>query len=139
VGSHPIHGTNDRVFTEKVSYHVSDPEPGDVVVFDDPNGGEIPLVKRVIATAGQTVDILDEHMLIDGVELPEPYLNGVKTIKGTVDLPLTVPADEIWVMGDNRPNSFDSRFFGTVPVSAIQGRALAIYWPLDHIRSMSVE
>jgi len=129
--------TNDRVFTEKVSYYFSDPTPGDIVVFDDPRGGDIPLIKRVIATEGQTVDIRDGRVEIDGNPLPETYLHGLQTIIGSVTLPLTVPQGEIWVMGDNRPNSFDSRFFGTLPVSTVHGRAMAIYWPPEHIRSVS--
>lgn len=124
---------NDRFLAEKLSYRFGDPERGDVVVFDDPTGVHPQLVKRVIALPGEEIDIHDGNVYIDGELLPEPYLVNVLTDPGTEPLPFTVPAGEVWVMGDNRPNSGDSRFIGAQPISAIQGRAFGIYWPVAHI------
>lgn len=128
--------TGDMVFSEKVTYYFREPEYGDVVTFHDP---EIPgriLIKRCIATEGQTVEINDEDGLVyvDGVALDEPYTDGKPsyTIPGGVSFPYTVPEGEIWVMGDNRTNSQDSRKFGAVPVSSVTGLAVLVYWPLDN-------
>ena len=82
---------------------------------------------------GQTVDIADGVVLVDGEVLSEPYLNNVVTEPGTQPMPTTVAAGQIWLMGDNRPNSGDSRFLGAQPVDAINARAFATYWPLDRI------
>ncbi len=78
---------------------------------------------RVIATEGQTVDIPDDAVWVDGVALEEPYVYGKPTTPGTVFTPITIPAGQVWLMGDNRTNSGDSRFFGPQPVSRVRGRA----------------
>jgi signal peptidase I len=122
---------NDRVLAEKISYRfIREPEQGDVVVFDDPTKAHPQLIKRVIAVAGQTVDIKDGAVYVDGQKLDEPYLDGVQTDPGSVPLPVKVPAGYLWVMGDNRPNSGDSRYIGAQPVSAVRGRAVWTYWPV---------
>ena len=128
--------TGDMVFAEKVSYYLRDPEPGDIVTFQDP---EIPgriLIKRCIAVAGQTVEINDEDGLVyvDGRPLSEPYTCGLPSyqLQSDVSYPYTVPEDSIWVMGDNRTNSQDSRYFGSVPMSSVTGRGAFIYWPFGH-------
>lgn len=123
----------DRVLAEKISLRFSDPKVGDVVVFDDPTGRHEQLIKRVIAVEGQEVDIREGYVYIDGERLEEPYLKGVQTDTGTKPMPITIPDDYVWLMGDNRPNSGDSRFLGAQPVSGIKGRAIATYWPLDRI------
>lgn len=129
----------DNVWSEKVSYYFRDVEPGDIVTFADP---EIPgrtLIKRVIAVGGQTVDLIDGVVYVDGVALDEPYTEGqptapLKTATGVdITYPYTVPQGDIWVMGDNRTNSADSRYFGSIDESSVTGRAVVIYWPLDHI------
>ena len=126
--------TGDRVLAEKIMYRFGEPEPGDIVVFDDPMDRHPQLIKRVIAVAGQTLDIKDGHVYVDGEQLDEPYLNGVPTNNpGSEPLPITIPDGQVWLMGDNRPNSGDSRFIGPQPISAIHGRAFAVYWPLNRI------
>ena len=110
-------------------------QPGDIVTFQDP---EIPgriLIKRCIAVGGQTVDINDEDGLVyvDGVALAEPYTDGrpTYTLPSAVTYPYTVPDGMMWMMGDNRTNSQDSRFFGAIPVSSVTGRGALVYWPLN--------
>ena len=122
------------LFSEKVSYDFRDPEPGDIVTFQDP---EIPgrvLIKRCIAVGGQTVDINDEDGLVyvDGVALREPYTDGLPTytLASDVTYPYTVPEGMMWMMGDNRTNSQDSRYFGAVPVASAEARSVAVLWPL---------
>lgn len=133
----------DRVFSEKISYYSRTPEAGEVVTFDDPVKRDQTLIKRVIATGGQTVDLIDGVVYVNGVALDEPYTQGKeswpleKTAPGVeVDFPYTVPNGYLWVMGDNRTNSADSRYFGAIPVTSVSGHANIIYWPLDHIGTL---
>ena len=129
----------DNVWSEKVSYYFRDIEPGDVVTFADPEIAGRTLIKRVIATGGQTIDLVDGTVYVDGVALDEPYTQGkptspLKTASGVdISYPYTVPEGDIWVMGDNRTNSADSRYFGSIDAASVTGRAVVIYWPLDHI------
>lgn len=127
---------NDRILAEKLSLRWREPVVGDVVVFDDPMGRYPQLIKRVIAVGGQTVDIRDGRVYVDGEPLDEPYLQDVETTPGTEPLPVTVPEGYVWLMGDNRPNSGDSRFVGPQPLTAVEGRAFAIYWPLNRVGAL---
>ena len=130
--------TGDMVFAEKVSYYFRDPQPGDIITFEDPNIEGRILIKRCIAIEGQVVNINDQDGLVyvDGVPLDESYTNGKPsyTLDGGVDFPYTVGEDEVWVMGDNRTNSSDSRRFGSIPVDSITGHGVVVYWPFDSIR-----
>jgi signal peptidase I len=125
---------HDRIIAEKISHHFRAPQPGDVVVFGNPLGGKIPFVKRVIATEGQTVDVHDGAVWVDGNRLDEPFTHGLPDLPGTVTLPVRVPPNHIWVMGDNRTNSKDSRYFGAIPVDSIIARGIAVYWPLSEVK-----
>lgn len=127
---------NERVLANKFIYRFKDPEPGDIVVLDDPTGGTIPLIKRVIAVEGQEVDINDGRVFIDGIALEEPYISGAVTEMGEVALPLVMPADTVWVMGDNRTDSTDARWFGPQPVASVHGQAFLRIWPLSRIEKL---
>lgn len=135
--------TGDMVFSEKVTYYFEDPKAGDIVTFADPSLPSRTLIKRVIATGGQTVDLQDGYVYIDGKKQIEPYTEGkpsypLQSAYGvSISYPYTVPEDEIWVMGDNRTNSQDSRYFGAVPVSSVSGKAAFIYWPLSNIKAFN--
>lgn len=127
----------DRVLADKTVYRfVREPEQGDIVVFDDPNGVHPQLIKRVIAVAGQTVDVADGQVVVDGEPLDEPYVHGKVTEPGSIELPTTVPDGSVWLMGDNRPESGDSRFFGPRPISTVRGRAFWTYWPLNRFGAL---
>lgn len=130
----------DLIFGEKVSLYFSDPEPGDVVIFDSPLDEDETLVKRVIAVGGQTIDLVDGVVYVDGEALDEPYVEGKPTeslsdLAGSagISYPYTVPEGSLWVMGDNRTNSKDSRYFGPVSVDSVTSRAILIYWPLEDV------
>lgn len=131
--------TGDRLFAEKITYHFSQPKAGDIVVFSDPQLPSRVLVKRVIATEGQTVNLVNGFVYVDGVKQNEPYTQGSsyplsKTASNvSISYPYTVPAGEVWVMGDNRENSSDSRYFGPIDANSIFGKALVTYWPLNRI------
>jgi signal peptidase I len=126
----------ERVLANKFIYRFSTPQPGDVVVFDDPTGTVPTLIKRVIAVGGQTIDILDGAVYVDGKKLDEPYTYGKQTEPGDVLLPLKIPEGEVWLMGDNRTNSHDARWFGAQPASIIKGKAFLRYWPLNRIAGL---
>ncbi len=130
----------DRVFAEKITVAFSSmPEPGDIVTFINPADSSETLIKRVIAIEGQTIDLRDGVVYVDGVALDEPYTEGKPTYamkcNGTTQLtdiiyPYTVPEGCFFAMGDNRTNSSDSRVFGAVSVENITGRAVFRYWPI---------
>lgn len=130
--------TGDRVFAEKVSYYFRDVQPGDIVTFESPEVAGQVLIKRCIAVGGQTVDLVDGVVYVDGEPLDEPYTNGLpsyplRTASGEdISYPYTVPEGYLWVMGDNRTNSSDSRYFGAVPEDSVTGRGCLVFWPLDH-------
>ena len=136
--------TGDMVFSEKVSYYFRAPERGDIVTFDDPEVEGRTLIKRVIAVGGQTVDLKDGSVYVDGERLDESYTQGkpsypLSHIAADADVafPYTVPQGNLWVMGDNRTASQDSRYFGSIPASSVTGRAALIYWPIADIKTLS--
>lgn len=126
----------DRVIANKFVYRFEEPEPGDIVVLDDPTGSVPTLIKRVIAVGGQTVDLVDGQVTIDGAPVDEPYTHGLPSEPQTVSLPYTVPEGSVWLMGDYRTNSQDSRYFGAVPLDKIRGEAIFRFWPIDRIGAL---
>ena len=120
----------DGVAVENVSYRFGTPLPGDVIAFQDPEIPDRTLFKRVIATEGQVVDLVDGQGYVDGAPRDEPYTAGKPTYPLTpaygtsITYPYEVPAGQLWVMGDNRTNSQDSRYFGAIPASSVIGKAL---------------
>jgi signal peptidase I len=123
--------TDQRLVVEKVSYRFHGPDRFDIVVLEMPSQGDELLIKRVIGLPGETVEIRDGHVYIDGQQLQEPFT--AETTRpgryGTV----TVPPLHVYVLGDNRDRSNDSRSFGPVPIESIVGRAWLSYWPLEKV------
>ncbi len=135
----------DRVLGEKISYLFHGPAAGDVVTFSDPDGSKDILIKRVIAVGGQTVDLKNGVVYVDGQALDEPYTNGRPStemqrnkavLSADITYPYVVPQDHLWVMGDNRTNSADSRTFGSIPVKSVSSHAMAVFWPLGDLRTL---
>lgn len=125
--------TGDRVFVNKLSYRLHEPNRGDVVVLHEIRGTtERDLIKRVIALEGEEVEMRSCEVRIDGQLLVEPYLDPTVVTPGNCggDFgPLTVPSDTVFVMGDNRAGSQDSRALGPIPTEDIVGRAFVVFWP----------
>lgn len=125
----------DRVLVNKLSYDFHDVNRGDIIVFERPAGeadsGITDLIKRVVGLPGDTVQGQNGQVLINGEPLDEPYLDdGVTT--GDFD-PIEVPEGHLFMMGDNRGDSRDSRFFGPIEEDTIVGRAFFRVWPLGDI------
>jgi signal peptidase I len=122
--------TNQRLVVEKISYRLHGPRQGDVVVFSMPQQSEELLIKRVIGLPGETVEIRGGQVYINGTPLDEPYLN--QETRGRFG-PVVVPPLHVFVLGDNRNFSNDSRAFDAVPIKNILGRAWFSYWPVENL------
>jgi signal peptidase I len=131
----------DRLLVEKVSYRLHEPHSGDIIVFAPPAQlreygytGKQAFIKRVIATAGETVTVENHQVLIDGQPLQETY---------TLEPPdyimrsITVPPDSVFVMGDNRNDSNDSHVWGVLPEDNIIGVARFRFWPISRLGAVS--
>ena len=117
-----------------VIWEFDPPERGDIIVFNPPNGDDKPYIKRVIATEGETVSVADGSVFVDGIELDEPYIrDGITECFEDSCGEFVVPEGEVFVLGDNRRNSTDSRSFGSVPIDNIIGKAIVTYWPAGEI------
>ena len=154
----PTLKVGDRIVVNKASYHLHPVHRGDVVVFTTPDctsvhepewahcnmvGNYADLVKRVIALPGDRLAIAGDHVYVNGEMLDEPYLNtGAVTLQqppygcgftGTRAHPFVIPDGMVFVMGDNRSESLDSRCFGPIPESSLVGRAFVVIWPLNRL------
>lgn len=121
---------------ENIIYPFHPPQRGDIIVFDPPVGrADKPYIKRIVGLPGETVSIHDGGVFINGERLTEEYLGATATSwpGQPDDFELVVPAEHLFVMGDNRNNSTDSRSFGPVSYDAIIGRAWISYWPQGHL------
>ncbi len=132
----------DRIVVDKLSYHLHDIRRGDVVVFRRPpreQADYADLVKRVIGLPGDTVSSVGGRVYIDGRPLAEPWLPQPAPMTSpspvpqsfSLNHPFTVPAGQYFVMGDNRTNSEDSRYFGPISSNLVVGRMAFVAWPLD--------
>ena len=123
----------DRVFVNKMSYRLHDPNRGDVVVLHEITGAsERDLIKRVVALPGDELEMENCVVRIDGQVLQEPYLDPNVVTPGRCGqgiTPTVVPEGHVFVMGDNRAGSHDSRALGTIPYDDLVGRAFVVFWP----------
>jgi signal peptidase I len=124
---------------QRIVYPFHPPRRGDIIVLHPPVSQGKPYIKRVIALPGETIAIRDGAVYINGARLEEEYLNGVATSWGgsVGHDEVTIPAGRVFVMGDNRNNSTDSRSFGTIEIDEIIGKAWISYWPTDRINFIS--
>jgi signal peptidase I len=149
----PTIEVNDRVMVNKLAYRLGEPQRGDVVVFRDPRveeteesipeavirsvleavgirtRGDEDLIKRVVGLPGETIEVRGNHVMVNGSALDEPYLPEVFMPD---EPPITVGEDEVFVMGDNRDASFDSRRFGPIHLDDLVGEAFVTIWPISH-------
>lgn len=123
----------NRLAYRMLGFETGKVDRGDVVVFTPPVPSQDPYVKRVIGLPGEVVTIRDGKVYINDKQMQEPYTQAYLRNSGTWE----VPEGEVFVMGDNRHNSSDSRSWGTVPVENIIGKALFIYWPVEQWGSLT--
>lgn len=123
------------ILTNKIEYKFSDPKRGDVVIFKSPGNPDIDFIKRIIAKPGETIEIKNNAYYVNGTKLNEPYLSPDIYMFGGSFLRenqvYTVPTNEYFVSGDNRPHSSDSREFGPIAKEAFIGKAILRYWPFS--------
>lgn len=152
----PTIEVNDRVMISKLNYQFADPQPGDIVVFISPFNDEIDnesfmesvvrhvleavgirtasaddLIKRVVAVGGDTVEVSGGHLIVNGLQIVEPYLMSPAPMPDFAAV--VVPPESVFVMGDNRAVSYDSRKFGAIPEEDLLGEAVVRIWPLSRL------
>lgn len=143
----------DRVLVNRVVYHLRAPHRGDVLVFHYPLDPSLYFIKRVVGVPGDTLQVRDGRLYMNGEPEVEPYVHhtagatdptlAAAPVPGTtmqqpwsLAQPFTVPPGQYFVMGDNRTDSDDSRDWGTVPQADIVGEGFFLYWPPDHWRPL---
>ena len=128
--------TGERVLALRCAFLFGPPRPGEVVVFQPPIPSSADFVKRVVAVGPATVSMHDGWVYVNGHRQHEPYV--AAGFRGHTSMrPTKVPAGYVFVLGDHRTDSTDSRVFGPVADSALAGRALAVWWPLQDLRAIS--
>lgn len=121
----PTLHTEERVLVNKMIYRLRSPHPGEIIVLRDPMDNRRELIKRIIAVEGETIEVRQGQVFVEGQPLEEPY-----KAQGAYDYgPMQVPAGHVFVMGDNRLASMDSRWLGPIPLTVVQGRAFFRFWP----------
>lgn len=130
---------HERLIVNKLIYFMREPERGEIVVFHATP--EKDYIKRVIGLPGETVEFKDDKLYINGKVHSEPELEQIETayhqdgMNYTLDFgPVEIPEGHIFVMGDNRPNSEDSRELGPIPLDTVVGRGELVFWPLSELR-----
>ena len=122
----------DMLAANKIIYRFAEPKRGDIIVFKYPLNPKRDFVKRLIGLPGETVQIKDSTLYINGHLVDQPFLP--KGLKYQDYGPINVAKGRYFMMGDNRNNSLDSRVWGTLPRENIIGKAILIYWPVNRIR-----
>lgn len=155
----PTIEVNDRVMISKLNYQFADPQRGDIVVFISPFNDEIDneslldsvvrhvleavgirtasaddLIKRVVAVGGDTVEVKGGYLFVNGLQVDEPYLTSPGLMPDFAAV--VVPPESVFVMGDNRAVSYDSRKFGAIPEEDLLGEAVIRIWPLSRLGSI---
>ena len=143
IESYQVEGTSmvpslqnsERLFVNKFIYRFREPKSGDIIVLKYPSDTSKDFIKRVIANGGDTLEIIDGRVLVNGVQIKELYINEPMLIANNYPK-IDIPKDYVFVMGDNRNHSKDSRYsdVGLVSYDLIKGEAMFAYWPLGQMR-----
>jgi signal peptidase I len=133
----PLLHDQQRIFINKYVYHFEPIRRGDVVVFWYPLDRTKSFIKRVVALPGETVEIRQGRVYVDGHVLEEPYVP-LRFLDSSSLLPVKVPPQHFFVLGDHRNSSNDSRVFGMVPSECIYGKAVFAYWPVERFGTLPI-
>jgi len=133
----PLLSDEERIFINKFIYHLEPIQRGDVVVFWYPHDPSKSFIKRVIGLPGETIEIRQGRVFVNGELLEEPYVPVQFADRHSVS-PMQVPQTHYFLMGDHRSSSNDSRMFGAVPGRLIYGKAVFVYWPLERFGALPV-
>lgn len=136
----PKFHTNDYLIVDKISYRFSAPKRGDIIVFKYPNDTSVNYVKRVIGLPGDRVEITGGHVTVNSKQLQESYISSsvvTQMLNGRSQEGFNVPADNYFVLGDNRPNSSDSREWGFMPKPDLIGRVAVELLPIEKAELIS--
>jgi signal peptidase I len=133
ISMQPTLHEGEFVLVNKLAYRLGDFQRGDIIVFHYPRNPAEDYIKRVIGLPGDTVVVENEHVIVNGQVLDEPYISAPPLYTSS----WTIPEDQIFVLGDNRNQSSDSHSWGFVPFPNVVGRALIIYWPIDELRILN--
>jgi len=124
--------SDEYAVVNKMAYLFSPPQRGDVIVFHYPKDQSQDFIKRIIGLPGDVVQIDATHIWVNHVLLQEPYISAAINPADPTMQTLTIPPNQYFVLGDNRPTSDDSRYWGEVPKDLIVGKAILVYWPLSN-------
>lgn len=123
----PTFQSGQLILVNRLAYRIGEPLRGDVIVFNFPRNPQQEYIKRLIGLPGDHIEVRDGQVLVNDTLLDEPYIAAMPRYTGE----WTVPAEQYFVLGDNRNNSSDSHSWGMVPADFVIGKALAVYWPID--------
>lgn len=126
----PTLQNGELVLVSKISYRFSPIQRGDIIVFRHPLYPNQELIKRVIGLPGDTIQIQNERLILNGMAIQEPYITAPPRYNGEWQ----VPPQHLFVLGDNRNDSSDSHSWGLLPIDHVVGKAILVYWPLSQIR-----
>lgn len=133
----PSFDSGDYIFTSKITYKLRKPERGDVIVFKSPKNPDQEYIKRIIGLPGDAVMVKSGQVYVNNIKLNENYISdSTNTWEGGYikdGEPITVPQNYLFVMGDNRPRSSDSREFGPIPITSIIGQVFYRYFPANKV------
>ncbi len=125
----------DHIFANKFVYRFSKPQRGDIVIFPFPEDLKKPFIKRVVAVGGEKIEMRKNDLYLNDQKVVENFIVhsnvNIGSNKQTTFGPITVPDNALFVLGDNRDHSYDSRFWGFVDVNTVIGKAQSIYWSYD--------
>lgn len=133
ISMQPTLNEGELLVVYKLAYRFGEPHRGDIIVFHHNRQPPEDYIKRVIGLPGDQVRVEGGRVYVNGIALNEPYIAEAPAYTGVWE----VPRDSLFVLGDNRNRSSDSRIWGFVPMSDVVGRAVLIYWPPEKIRLLS--
>lgn len=133
ISMQPTFETGQYILVSRANYLFAEPQRGDIVVFHYPANPDQDYIKRLIGVPGDTIELRNQQVYVNGVQLNEPYINEPCEARNCPDRSWTLGTDEFFLMGDNRNHSSDSRSFGGVNRQFIVGEALVRYFPIQDI------